>query len=322
MNGMEFTTYRTNPGVDPIVSVWEWEIPVYLFLGGLVAGLMVVGAVMQWLWPDKWSSKLNRLGALLSLVLLSVGMFSLFLDLSHKLYVWRFYLAFKPTSPMSWGAWILILAYPAMLAWLLLGVSSEEWESWRARYPKLPSIQGLLAWAQKYKKAILITTALIGVGLGTYTGILLQTLVARPLWNTGLLGPLFLSSGVSAGAATYLLFSRWKPEATGHLVKWDLAALALELLLLGLFVMEKLGGNQIDRLSVMLLVAGPYTGAFVALVLVGGILSPAALEYRELNHQGPARWVAPLLVLVGGFTLRFVLVAAGQVSNFSLTMGG
>ena len=34
-----------------------------------------------------------------------------------------------------------------------------------------------------------------------YTGILLNTMVARPLWNSAILGPLFLVSGLSAGAA-------------------------------------------------------------------------------------------------------------------------
>jgi hypothetical protein len=41
----------------------------------------------------------------------------------------------------------------------------------------------------------------LGVGLGIYTGILLNTMVARPLWNSAILGPLFLVSGLSAGAA-------------------------------------------------------------------------------------------------------------------------
>ena len=41
----------------------------------------------------------------------------------------------------------------------------------------------------------------LGVVLGIYTGILLNTMVARPLWNSAILGPLFLFSGLSAGAA-------------------------------------------------------------------------------------------------------------------------
>ena len=51
---------------------------------------------------------------MLALGAISLGMLALFLDLEHKLYVWRLYLTFKPLSPMSWGAWILMLVYPVL----------------------------------------------------------------------------------------------------------------------------------------------------------------------------------------------------------------
>ena len=39
---LELVTTRHNPMVDPALHVWGWEIPVYLFLGGWVAGSMVL----------------------------------------------------------------------------------------------------------------------------------------------------------------------------------------------------------------------------------------------------------------------------------------
>ena len=39
---LEITSTRHNPMVDPVLSVWGWEIPVYLFVGGLVAGMMIL----------------------------------------------------------------------------------------------------------------------------------------------------------------------------------------------------------------------------------------------------------------------------------------
>ena len=33
---IELLTTRHNPLVDPTLHVWEWQIRVYLFLGGLV----------------------------------------------------------------------------------------------------------------------------------------------------------------------------------------------------------------------------------------------------------------------------------------------
>ena len=38
----EITTTRNNHLIDPIFHAWGWEIPVYLFLGGMVAGMMII----------------------------------------------------------------------------------------------------------------------------------------------------------------------------------------------------------------------------------------------------------------------------------------
>ena len=38
----ELTTTRHNEMIDPVVHVWGWEIPVYLFIGGWVAGMMML----------------------------------------------------------------------------------------------------------------------------------------------------------------------------------------------------------------------------------------------------------------------------------------
>ena len=48
MNDIEFMTTRANPGIDPTLSVWGWQIPVYLFLAGLVAGMMIVASAQEW----------------------------------------------------------------------------------------------------------------------------------------------------------------------------------------------------------------------------------------------------------------------------------
>ena len=37
-------TARHNDKVDPFLSIWTWEISVYLFLGGMTAGMMIFAA--------------------------------------------------------------------------------------------------------------------------------------------------------------------------------------------------------------------------------------------------------------------------------------
>lgn len=317
----EFDSYRTNPGIDPTLSVWNWEIPLYLFLGGLVAGIMVIGAWQSMRKSKEWDSRLSLWGSAAAVALLSVGMGALFLDLGHKAFVPRFYLAFKPTSPMSWGSWILLLAYPALALWFLSSLTAPQWEALKSRVAPLGWLQSIRDFALTYRKPLLAATVVVGIALGTYTGILLSALVARPLWNSGLLGPLFLASGVSAAAAFFMLL-RANTEVSHNLLRWDVAALLVEAAILSLFLIEKVSGGAVDSLSAELLLAGPYTGAFFGLVVLGGILTPLALELWELRHGGRPGIVAPVLVLVGSLSLRAILVSAGQISNYSMLLGG
>ncbi|MCA9523809.1 MAG: polysulfide reductase NrfD [Myxococcales bacterium] len=321
MLAVEIFTTRQNPAIDPSLAIWNWEIPVYLFLGGLVAGLLVVGALMELYWPERWERRLSRASAGLGIALLSLGMVALFLDLANKIHVYRFYLAFRPTSPMSWGAWILLVAYPAMALWLLASLDAE-WldEALRKRFPWPRLGARFASWlgrgqgfVERHRRRVLYVTASVGVGLGIYTGVLLQTLVARPLWNSALLGPLFLASGVSAGAAFLLLIAK-SDAAKAMLLRWDIAALSIELVLLGLFLVDRMSGAQSERAAVSLLTSGPYTGAFFGLVLLLGILVPLWLERRELSGAAHSRFMVPALVLLGGIALRTILVAAGQTS--------
>ena len=59
---------------DP--HIWGWEIPVYLFLGGLSAGLMIIAALVP---KKEWMAV--RLLPFAAAGILSAGMFALFLDL-------------------------------------------------------------------------------------------------------------------------------------------------------------------------------------------------------------------------------------------------
>ena len=86
---LELTTTRTNEMIDPHMHVWGWEIPVYLFFGGLVAGMMIISGFFLFMRRYRNDNCACFLLPGMSLVLLSVGMFALFLDLEHKIFVWR-----------------------------------------------------------------------------------------------------------------------------------------------------------------------------------------------------------------------------------------
>ena len=340
---LETTTTRANPLVDPLLSVWSWEIPVYLFLGGIVAGMMVLAgrAMLRMLRGDDTRTFFSAHAPLLAFVLINAGMLALFLDLAHKINVWRVYTTFQPGSPMSWGSWVLLAVYGVLLASALYRLPASC--PWLAqRLPLVSRASDALVARPALVRALAWGNVALGVALGIYTGILLDTMVARPLWNSGLVAPLFLVSGLSAGAAvmhvaTTLRAGRpvpqgmlggavsalWQPladdppsrSAANELIRADIAFLAVELVLIALLVLNLATSSASHAAAAALLTHGPYALAFWGVVVGIGIVLPLALQGLELSHR-IAHTVAPaLFVLAGGFTLRWVMVQAGQLSQ-------
>lgn len=313
---IELTTTRANPGIDPGLHVWGWEIPVYLFLGGLVAGMMVISG--YFLFSGRWRNTRSACYVLpgLSLLLLSVGMFALFLDLEHKRFVWRLYTTFEVTSPMSWGAWILILVYPALVANLLLRVPAPL----RLVSPRLGQLSDRLVARPAALRWIGAMNMIWGGLLGVYTGVLLSALGARPLWNSALLGPLFLVSGLSAAAAFVHLIARDRAERE-LLAKADNGFLVSELVLIALFLIGLLSSTRAHVQAATLLLSGPFGAVFWVGVVALGILIPLVIQLLAVEHRVAHTPVAPLLVIAGGLVLRFVIVQAGQVSHWTRLAG-
>ena len=305
---LELLTTRHNPMIDPSLHVWGWEVPVYLFLGGWVAGSMVLsGWLMRRRGQDDGPSVVRVL-PWIGLVLISLGMGALFLDLEHKLYVWRMYTTFQPSSPMSWGGWILIGVYPVLALTGVANLPAALADAWAplgalARGLREPGATKLLGLAN----------VVLGVGLGIYTGILLSSLGARPLWSSGVLGPLFLVSGLSTGAAFAHLIARDALERS-MLVRSDSLFLMTELALIVLFLIGLASAGAAQAQAAALLLGGPYTAVFWVLVVGLGVVLPLAIQLLHIAGRAGHTVVAPLLVMGGGLALRFVIVAAGQFS--------
>jgi formate-dependent nitrite reductase membrane component NrfD len=316
---LETVTTRANPQIDPSLHVWGFEITLYLFLGGIVAGIFVLTAALELLHGARPISRALRPTPFAALALLSVGMLALWLDLAHRLWAWRFYAVFRPTSPMSWGAWILVLIYPAGLLFGLgsLDAGQRAWLHTRTpRFLRGP-ITRLTGFADAHRRVVVVTSVLMGVGLGLYTGLLLGTMPSRLAWNSAVLGPLFLASGLSTGAAT-LLFLRLDDVERRTLVRWDAIAIGAELVLIVLLFLGWSTSDEAGRLAARSFLGGPYTAVFWSLVVVMGLLVPLAMEFLESRRH--LRFVAlvPVLILAGGLALRWVLLAAGQATAYRL----
>lgn len=327
-------------GENTITGAWGWEIALYLFLGGLVAGLMVFSGVMRLTRPGRFNRALI-VADTASLPLLAAGLLCLFLDLSNKLNFWRFYTTFQVQSAMSWGAWILLVTMVilmlrfasripapghAVLLRLQLFPSQPGGEivhgSNARRSPAARFIEWawvLLTqigkWAGKRDRALTVAGIVFGVGLGFYTGVLLSSMPFHPLWNTVILAPLFLTSGLAGGGAFLALFLPKKERMP--LVPVSIVFCGVELLLLFAFALNLTGGSQAAQRAVSLLFSGGIGWAFWGLVILLGLVLPAVLEQLERMHVRlpliHAR-VPSIFKLAGGLALRFVIVYAGMLS--------
>jgi protein NrfD len=315
---LESVTTRANHLIDPGLAIWGWQITVYLFLGGMVAGILSLSALLE-LRRGKPASPIFRTAPFVALGILSLGMVALFLDLEYPLHVWRFYTRFQIASPMSWGSWILVAVYPAALVFGL-GSLDDGGRAWIRKWVPARTegiYDRVVRHAVERRREILIGNFFIALGLGVYTGLLLGTMAARLQWNSALLGPLFLMSGISTGAA-FLLLTGLHEEERKRLVRWDVNAIGTELILILLMLIGFAYGTESARLAAGNFLGGPYTGAFWSLVVILGLVVPLLMEAAEARRHLPFTLVTPALVLVGGLALRAILLVAGQESAFRL----
>jgi protein NrfD len=312
-----FVTARANELIDPGLQIWTWEVAMYLFLGGVTAGIMVFAAIVALLNKDEEAPFASDRLAILAPIVLSIGMAMLFLDLEHKPYVFRFYTTFRVLSPMSWGAWILIIVYPVSILQILSTVRRGVPQA-SAFIDRLAPGRALVDWCEEHRRGIALIAAPVGVLLGVYTAILLSAFGARPFWNTGILAPLFLVSGLSTAAAIIALMTKHHGERAWF-TQIDIGLILVELLLVGLFIINLATGSaaQIKALECCVM-GGPYTFAFWVLFVGIGLLIPLVLEIMEMRGLGKTlALVAAVLVLFGGYTLRHVMMEVGQTSTWT-----
>ena len=305
---MEIDVTGVNEITYPHLETWEWPVAAYLFLGGLVAGIMILGAVLA-MRDEPIFRRATLIADRSGLPLLAIGLLMLLLDLTNKWNAWRFFTTFQVRSAMSWGSWILLLSSVVLLVRFLRRVPDDV---------PGPRFFGVLARRMRglslrvNSRALHLITIGLGLSLGFYTGVLLSTISARPLWNTAVLAPLFLVSGLASGGAYLCLFiSR---EAHHRLVPTSLAMCGAEGLLIGAYLVSLWFGTQATQRAGDVLLGGGFGLAFWVLVVLAGLALPVVIEGADWRGRRVPRLAersAPVMKLLGSAALRFVIVFAG-----------
>jgi len=323
-----FTSGRDMLNIDPVLHAWHWEIPAYLFLGGLAAGLIFFASFYYLRGKEDEMHVAVKIAPMVAPIAIILGLIFLLLDLKHKLYFWQLYTTIRLESPMSWGAWTLGIVMPLSIIWPLLYLDDlkKYFKDKNAFFYNIINwvdgfindfdfIKSILGWLKENQKVIAWANVILSLILGVYTGILLSAFNARPLWNNAILGPLFLTSGVSTAAATIM----WM--ATDHFEKLkfskiDVWLIAIELFLITHMFMGLNAGTQASTDAAALFMGGPYTAIFWIGIVAMGLVLPVILEIMELRGYKVPIAIPAFLILFGGALFRFVMVDAGQFSKY------
>jgi len=275
--------YYGQPVVKP--PVWTWEIPIYLFvggLGGMSAVIALAAAIFHHVDLARAAMWLAAAGAIFSpiLLIMDLGRPRLFINMLR---------VFKHQSAMSMGVWILVM-FSACVVPGLIALELHALHTFTGAMDQFVRIAaGLLVFG----------SAFFGMLLATYTGVLIGA-TAIPAWflHRVLLPIHFGIAGLgSAAALLELLGHRIAPlNAIGFF------AAAIESALLVWLTINKHGAA--DRAI--------HEHSSGGLIRTGEILSgPLALILRFLGLVP----FAAISFLIGALVSRFGWIAVGKVSG-------
>ena len=277
-------TYYDRPVIKK--SVWTWDVPAYYYIGGATGSVAALGAAATFLNRRELSGLVLR-SRLVAVAGSLASTYLLIHDLgrpSRFLYMLR---VFRPSSPMSVGAWILVCFSSSA------GLAAASQIGPR--------------WARGFGDAAALLSGLLGLGLAGYTGVLVAH-TAVPVWQQPhrVMPALFLSSGVT-GAASLLDILGGNPLEQRAVSIFGTAGKVAELTFAHLLVQSVARVPEVARplhegFSGVLWKSAK---AFTAASLVVGLVSGSNKRLRR---------VSGVLGTLGSLCVRFGIHYAGQSS--------
>jgi len=273
-------------------QTWGWNIATYLFFGGLGGATVALGILGELRFKlGKWFG----IGtSLLGLAILSFGLLWLVIDLINPL---RFLLAFWVAGiGHSWIARGMVVIMGSYVFGVLYAIAAFFGSS-------------------TFKKWMGYAAMFCGFGVTTYTGLLLNANVGIPFWHTPALPVLFTVSAISTGCALLMLIlAAMKSHEADHFFHFvegfDIFLISTELLIIFSYLdFARLGNAAVMKSAYLLLTNPLFTVGFIVL----GLISPLILEAfasTKPSARGVAL-VASIMVLIGGYLLRYLIVWAG-----------
>jgi polysulfide reductase chain C len=288
---------------------WKKIIAIYLYMAGMGAGSYIIGTIIHWFINPSgviyvWGLPLDLAKAALlwGPILVAIGAPFLILDLGIKRRF--FYACLNPRT--SWVARGFLILSIFIVFGMLLFVKSVFSFKWL--FP-----ESALWWILE------IIAFIFAFGTALYTGILLKATKSIPLWNTYFLPILFLASALSTGSMAIILstlgtglFSH-DAGALKVLMGGEQILVVMEGIILYLYLSRSYRASDQGKDSVRLLLFGEKKLIFWGGIVLLGFIFPVILEnIASFFHKHTVViFVSGLILLCGGFFLRFGVLSAG-----------
>ena len=276
---------------------WRWLILAYFFLGGLAGGSYFLATLLD-LFGKGRDRRLVHLGYLTAFPLVCVCGLVLTIDLGRPERFWHMLVqseTFRPIlkmySPMSTGAWALLLFGGCAFLSFVAVLAERGWLGWPLlRQLSSPAFVGRL---------VTVIGTLLGFYVAGYTGVLLAV-TNRPIWaDTTLLGLAFSISAASTSAALLILLGSWgdaSADSIDALERFDASVLVIEAVVIAALT------ASLGRIAMVWLNGW---GLLLAVMVLAGIALPLFMRIRS---RGPRRAIGSALVLFGGLIFRAVII--------------
>lgn len=270
---------------------YDWMIVAYFFLGGVSAGAYMFSVVANYWWKQEFKPLAKR-SAVLSLFALAAGMFFLLIHLGRPDRAWRVFIAFNSHSMLSWGVWFLNAFGLLTLIYTVLLFKAKE------NAAKIVGCLGLF----------------FALFTATYTAVHIARAPDKLLWHSALLPTLFVNGAVISGIALVIIFSATGRNTNlvyrlGRLVAW---LVIVEICLVLTEVVMLVNGGTESIAAARSLASGGIGVLFVGVEVILGAVVPAAILLRA-KPNAFLQIIASILILVGIFTMRFMVVVGGQL---------
>lgn len=276
------------------------NIAIYFYLTGLSAGSFILSTLAYGFGMNQYKP-LGKVGVVVATIVLIMAPLFLLIHIGMPYRAWHLFVYLNMASPITWGSFLLIL------------------------YPINCIIYGYFMFKGKMRPTRVF--GFIGIPLAIsvhgYTGFILAFGKARALWNTALMPILFLVSAVVSGIALMILvciikdrfFSKEKKIDRvlilnlGKLMAW---MIVFDLFLVGCDLMVLSISHSDAQAAAHLILRGKFSPLFLIVENLLGKIVPFILLIVPGFRKLATVVVASILVVIGIFFMRYVVVVAGE----------